>query len=283
MSHACHPGPKPRYPFGPEGKERGDPTLTRSLNDRHFHDPSPSARTGVATPVRAIHHDPNGRQSHKTSGFRSFWIISARAEVIGALVGLEDVDKPSDQVPEAANSALSRLPQHGLEPGEGLLDRVEVRALGRKEAQGCADRFNPLLHCGPFVARQVVHDDHVAGTQLGHQDLRNIGFEPVTVDRAVEHHRRDHAGHAQTGDQCRGFAMPVREAHAQPLALRAAAMAAGHVGSGPRLIDENEALGIEIELTVEPALPLPQDAGAVLLDSMASLFLRVMPRRAKKR
>jgi hypothetical protein len=77
--------------------------------------------------------------------------------------------------------------------------------------------------------------------------------------------------------------MPVREAHAQPLALRAAAMAAGHVGSGPRLIDENEALGIEIELTVEPALPLPQDAGAVLLDSMASLFLRVMPRRAKKR
>ena len=61
---------KPRYPFGPEGKERGDHTLTRSLNDRRFRDPSPSARTGVATPVRAIHHDPNGRQSHKTSDVR---------------------------------------------------------------------------------------------------------------------------------------------------------------------------------------------------------------------
>jgi transposase len=54
-------------------------------------------------------------------------------------------------------------------------------------------------------------------------------------------------------------------------------MAAGHVGGGPRLIDENEALGIEIELTVEPALPLPQDVGAVLLDSMASLYGMARP------
>jgi hypothetical protein len=57
-------------------------------------------------------------------------------------------------------------------------------------------------------------------------------------------------------EQRRGFAVPLREAHAQPLALLSAVMAAGHVGGGCRLIDENEALGIEIELTVVPALPL---------------------------
>ena len=66
-------------------------------------------------------------------------------------------------------------------------------------------------------------------------------------------------------------------------ALGAAAMAAGHVGGGPRLIDEHEALGLQIELVVEPLFALPQDVGPVLLDGMASLFLRVMPRRAKKR
>lgn len=49
----------------------------------------------------------------------------------------------------------------------------------------------------------------------------------------------------------------------------------------PRLVDEDQALGIEIELTIEPALALSQNVGTVLLDSMAS-FLRVMPRRAKK-
>jgi hypothetical protein len=69
----------------------------------------------------------------------------------------------------------------------------------------------------------------------------------------------------------------VREAHPQPLALPAAAMAAGHVGGGPRLVDEDEAFGFEVDLAVEPMLPLPQDVGTVLLDRVTGLFLRVIP------
>ena len=46
-------------------------------------------------------------------------------------------------------------------------------------------------------------------------------------------------------------------------------MAAGHVRRGPGLVDEDEALGIKVELPFEPLL--------ALLDGMASLFLRVMP------
>jgi hypothetical protein len=71
--------------------------------------------------------------------------------------------------------------------------------------------------------------------------------------------------------------MAMREAHAQALALGAAAMAAGHVGRGPGLVDEDEPFGFQIELAIEPVMPLLQDVGTVLLDSMASLFLRVMP------
>lgn len=54
-------------------------------------------------------------------------------------------------------------------------------------------------------------------------------------------------------------------------------MTAGHVGGGPCLVDEDEALGIKVELPFEPLLALLEDIGPVLLDSMASLFLRVMP------
>jgi hypothetical protein len=54
-------------------------------------------------------------------------------------------------------------------------------------------------------------------------------------------------------------------------------VAAGHVGGSPRLIDEDQALGIEIDLAVKPALPLPQDVGPVLLDRVPGLFLRVIP------
>jgi hypothetical protein len=60
-------------------------------------------------------------------------------------------------------------------------------------------------------------------------------------------------------------------------------MAAGHVRGRPRLIDEDEALGFEVDLAVEPMLTLPQDVGTVLLDRVAGLFLRVIPWRTKKR
>jgi hypothetical protein len=68
-------------------------------------------------------------------------------------------------------------------------------------------------HRRSLVARQVVHDDDVAGAQFGHEHLGDVGFEPVAVDRPVQHHRRDHAGHAQARDQRGGLAVAVREAH----------------------------------------------------------------------
>jgi transposase len=69
----------------------------------------------------------------------------------------------------------------------------------------------------------------------------------------------------------------MREAHPQPLAFPSAPVTAGHVGSGPGLIDEGKALGFEVDLTVEPVLALPQDVGTVLLDRVPGLFLRVIP------
>ena len=42
-------------------------------------------------------------------------------------------------------------------------------------------------------------------------------------------------------------------------------MTSSHVGGGPCLVDEDEALQIEISLAVEPIAALPQDVGPVLL------------------
>ncbi len=167
---------------------------------------------------------------------------------------------------------LAGFAQHGLEPGERLLDRIEVPAVGWKEAQDGTNRLDLFPHGRPLVAGEIVHDDDVTGSEFGPQDLGDVGFQPIAVDRSIEHHRRDHAGHAQTGYQRGGLAVAVREAHAQPLARWAAPMTAGHVPGSPRLVDEHEALGIEIELAVEPALALLQDVGPVLLNRVPNLF-----------
>jgi hypothetical protein len=49
-------------------------------------------------------------------------------------------------------------------------------------------------------------------------------------------------------------------------------MAAGHVGRGPRFVDEDQTLRIEVELPFEPGGALAQDVGPVLLDRVAGLF-----------
>jgi transposase len=69
----------------------------------------------------------------------------------------------------------------------------------------------------------------------------------------------------------------MREAHPPPLALPAAPVTASHVGGSLGLIDEDEAFGFEVDLTVEPVPALSQDVRTVLLDRVPGLFLRVIP------
>ena len=71
--------------------------------------------------------------------------------------------------------------------------------------------------------------------------------------------------------------MTVRKAHPQALALQAAAMAAGHVGGGPGLIDEHETLRLQIDLALEPFITPLQDVGSVLLEGIASLYGMARP------
>jgi hypothetical protein len=71
--------------------------------------------------------------------------------------------------------------------------------------------------------------------------------------------------------------MAVREAHPQTLAFGAAAIAAGHVGRRPSLVDEDQAFWFQIELTVEPVVTLFQDVGTVLLDCVPGLYGMARP------
>jgi len=73
------------------------------------------------------------------------------------------------------------------------------------------------------------------------------------------------------------------DADAQSFAAAATAVRSGHVGRGPGLIDEDETLGIEIELRLEPGLAALQDVRPILFAGVRGLFLRTMSWRAKKR
>jgi hypothetical protein len=204
-------------------------------------------------------------------------------EVVCAFVRREAVDEAADGGPQGVDGSLRGCSEQGLELGEGVLDRIEVGAVGRQEEQAGAGRLDGLADGGAFVAGQVVHDHDVAGTQLAHQHLLDVGLKGIAVDRAVEHHRRHHSGEAQTGHEGRGLPVAVGDAGAQPFTLGRPAMQARHAGGRPGLVDEHETLRIEVDLSLEPLLAPLHDVRPVLLGSMRCLFLRVMPWRLKKR
>lgn len=77
--------------------------------------------------------------------------------------------------------------------------------------------------------------------------------------------------------------MAVR--HRRPAALCPSGTASqpGHPGGRPGLVDEDQALGVEIGLRVEPS-PAPRgDVGPLLLAGVRGLFLTVMACRSRQR
>jgi hypothetical protein len=66
--------------------------------------------------------------------------------------------------------------------------------------------------------------------------------------------------------------MAVRNRGSTPLAPGCPAIAPCHLGRGTGLINEHQALGLEVDLPVKPGLPLDIDLGTLLLGGMRGLF-----------
>ena len=129
-----------------------------------------------------------------------------------------------------------------------------------------------IQRAGDFVRRQVVHDHRLSWIQGWCQHLLDVGEEGGAGHRPIEHHRRGHAGQAQRADERRGFPMTVRHGRPAPLSARRPAAQACHLCRGAALVDEDQVLGVEIRLRIEPGLPSPGHIRALLLAGMRGFF-----------
>jgi len=164
------------------------------------------------------------------------------------------------------------LLEEGLQLGEGHLDRVEVGAVGRQEAQFGAGPLDGVAHGGGLVGGQVVHDDDVAGPERRHQDLLDVSQEGAAMHGTIEHHGCRHAAGSQGADEGGGLPVAVRHRRPATLATPGASATASHLGRRPRLIDEHQAIGIQFRLEFEPSLPPPQDVRTLLLAGVRGFF-----------
>src|SRR3954452_6304092 len=114
-------------------------------------------------------------------------------------------------------------------------------------------------------SRTIVKQDDVARCQCGRQHLLDIGAKALAVDRALEHIGRADPGRAQSSNQGGLLPVAVRDRSPQPQAARTPTIAPRHVCGGPRLVDEDQAGGVESRLAANEHAPGLGDISAVLL------------------
>ena len=110
-----------------------------------------------------------------------------------------------------------------------------------------------LPHPLALVGAEVVEDHGVARLEGRDEELLDIGAEAFAIDGPVEQARRIDAVIAKSGKERRGFPLALRDLVDEALSLRRPAAKPGHVGLGPRLVDEDQTPGIDAALIGSPA------------------------------
>lgn len=154
----------------------------------------------------------------------------------------------------------SRRPQEGFQLRKRLFDGIEVRTVGRQEAEPCAGPLNGGLDLGLFVHREVVEHDHVAGMQRRHEHLLDVGEETGVINRPIEDGGRGEFVDAQARDDRVGLPMAVRRVIAQADTARTAAVATQQIGRDTGFVDEDVGARVVQRLCV---LPTPARRGDV--------------------
>lgn len=193
-------------------------------------------------------------------------------EVVAAFLRAEAVKQGAEPPPGRLHGPFGRVTEQGFELGEDLLNRVEIGGVRRQEAQCGSHPLKGRPHGRTLVAAQVVHNDDIAWGERRQQTLFDIGQEARPVDRAIEDTRSGHTVVAQRRHEGQRLPVPVGAGRAQPLAPAAAAMAAGHVGLGPRLVQEDEPAGVKLALRALPLLAALRDVRPLLLGGHQTFF-----------
>lgn len=192
-------------------------------------------------------------------------------DVVGAFFGGKEAQRAADEIPECVDGSCLGLSQQFFELGEGHLDWIEIRTVGRQEQEARAGIGDETPSRLILVARQVVEDHCVAGAQYRNEDLLDVGKEALGVDRAIEHKGRDQSLAGQAGKERRRLPMSVRRMAQGTCADVGPGVTTRHRRRRPGLVEEDEPTA-KAGLRAPPRLPALSDVGTILLAGVHGFF-----------
>ena len=179
---------------------------------------------------------------------------------VSAFRGRVEAERDGDQIAHVVKGPGTGGPDEGFQFREGQLDRIEIRAVGRQEAELGADGFDRRAHRRLFVDGEIVEHDHIAGAERGHQDLLDVGEKSRIVDRSVEDRRGGEPIEAQRRDDGVRLPMTAGRVIAQARAAQTAAVPTQQIRRDPAFIQKQILRYVAKRL---PRLPLPSGRGDI--------------------
>ena len=193
-------------------------------------------------------------------------------DVVATLAGGKARQTLAEEWPECVDRSTAGLANDGFECGEAQLDRVEVGAVGRQEPSGRAGRFNGGPPAGDRVGGEIIGDDDVAGLQRGDEDLFDVGEEAGPVHRAIPDPGGGEPRHPQRRDEGAALPPPLGRVIGDPLAARAAPIAAEQIGGDPAFIEKNKVGRVEGRSGCRPLRAGGHDVGAIVFGRAHRFF-----------
>ncbi len=191
---------------------------------------------------------------------------------VQALSRGEELQRDRDKLDDLVEVARSRRPQKRFQFREGEFNRIEIRTVGRQEAEVRAHALDRRLHLRLLVHRQVVEHHDITRSQCRDQHLLDVGEERGIVDRPIEDGRRVQPVHTQRRDHGVRLPMATWRVVAEPQAARTAAVATQQVGGDTGFVDEHIAARVVDRLRVLPAAARRRDISAPLFVGVDRFF-----------
>ena len=107
-------------------------------------------------------------------------------DVVRAFVRRKKVDRRGDQIADVIEAARTRRAGERFQFGEGELEWIEIRTVGREESEVRARLFDGRSDRGLLVDDEVVEYDDIAGAEGRHEHLFDVGQETRAIDRPIE-------------------------------------------------------------------------------------------------
>ena len=194
------------------------------------------------------------------------------SHVVGAFGRQEEAERRGDEGADLLETPWPGRPKERFQLREGLLNRVEVGAVGREESHHGAHRLDGREHGRLFVHRQVIEHDDVPGSQRGDEDLFDIREKRRIVDWPVEHGGRAEPLKPQCGDHRVRLPMAARSVIVEPHAAMAPAIPSQQIGRHAAFVEEHVLPYIAERLPCLPLSPSGGDIRASLLGGVYRFF-----------